>query len=433
MQRRNWTNEDEALLLNLRNDGYTYKEISEIIDRSESSISNKFQYMMKNGSLNPHLKSDKDPDVSVSHEKFEHVEDDDNINIRSVSERIRTVEQAIEHAAINTTVWMVDKVNINSWEAPSKEHGVTKLWQVKVWLKRRASKPITDGLDILYKRILAYKPEVPKRNRKPITDDKHMLEISLFDSHFGKLAWGPESDSEYNIEIAENIYSNAVTDLLDRVSGYNVEKILFPVGNDFFHVNNWILTTARGTPQDHDGRFQKIFEIGSMAIIKSIDRCLSMAPVEIIWVPGNHDPETSWYLVRFVDAWYRNINDVVIDKSPQFRKYMKYGANLIGFTHGNEEPHRDLPAIMAAEVPTMWANSQCRAWHLGHTHKKSKIVHNIEDTYGGVTVSVLPSLSGTDSWHYKKGYVKNNRAAEAYLWNHDDGYAGHFSVNARFG
>ena len=55
-------------------------------------------------------------------------------------------------------------------------------------------------------------------------------------------------------------------------------------------------------------------------------------------------------------------------------------------------------------------------------------MHNIEDTYGGVTVSVLPSLSGTDSWHYKKGYVKNNRAAEAYLWHHDDGYAGHGHV-----
>jgi len=433
MPRRNWTDEDEALLLNLRNDGYTYAEISEIMDRSESSVSNKFLIMSKKDDSTQEEENDsEDPEVlSSNQERFEHKEDNDSVQIRSVSERIQTVDEALEHASVNTTVWKVDRFVVNSWEAPSKEHGVTTLWQVKVWLIRRASKPITEGLETLYKRILEHKPAVPNKNRKPITADKHLLEVSLFDHHFGKLGWEPESDSQYDLGSSESIYYNAVEDLLDRTSGYNIDSILMPIGNDFFHVNNWMMTTQRGTPQDHDGRFQKIFEVGCMAAIKGIDRCLSVAPVEILWVPGNHDPETSWYLARFLDAWYRNVEDVEIDKSPKYRKYKNYGINLIGFTHGNEEKHRDLPAIMAAEVPDLWAKAKFRSWHLGHLHRKSQLVHNGNDTFGGVTISVLPSLCGTDAWHYKKGYVKNNRAAEAYLWHHEDGYAGHFSANVR--
>ena len=435
MARRFWTKEDVALLIELHNEGRSFNEISKVIDRSDSSVRNKFKTLLLLGSASANNKNGNNKPLASNKESFEHKENHDNVHIRSVSERIKTVVEALERAEVDTVVWKVDRFVINSWEAPSKdsELGVTTLWQVKIWLVRRAEKPITDGLDILYQRIRDHNPAVPAVNRKPVTNDPHLLEVSLFDHHFGKLGWEPESGTEYNVKISESVYHNAVEDLLDRTSGYNIEKILFPIGNDFFHVNNWILTTQKGTPQDHDGRFQKIFEIGCMAAVKAIDRCLTVAPVEMLWVPGNHDPETSWYLARFLYAWYRNVDGVEIDNSPKFRKYKDYGVNLIGFTHGNEEKHRDLPAIMASEVPDLWAQAKFRAWHVGHLHKKSQLVHNAGDTYGGVTVSVLPSLSGTDAWHYKKGYVKSNRAAEAYLWHHDDGYAGHFSANVRLG
>ena len=145
MPRRNWTDEDEALLLNLRNDGYTYAEISEIMDRSESSVSNKFLIMSKKDDSTQEEENDsEDPEVlSSNQERFEHKEDNDSVQIRSVSERIQTVDEALEHASVNTTVWKVDRFVVNSWEAPSKEHGVTTLWQVKVWLIRIASNPMT--------------------------------------------------------------------------------------------------------------------------------------------------------------------------------------------------------------------------------------------------------------------------------------------------
>ncbi len=46
-------------------------------------------------------------------------------------------------------------------------------------------------------------------------------------------------------------------------------------------------------------------------------------------------------------------------------------------------------------------------------------------------MTVLPSLSGTDKWHYENGFVNNLRTAEASLWNRGSGYTGSFSVESR--
>lgn len=353
------------------------------------------------------------------------------------SRRIRTVTQALEYAEIDKRIWEVDRVQINSWEVGGKfgKKGHEKwdkcqLWQVKVTLKRRVPQYVADAIDLLVADFKKFKPLRSRPRAKRSRLNPHMLEVSLFDSHFGKFCWGKETGQDYDLKIAESIYFEAVEDLLEKTTSYNIDRIIYPIGNDFFHVNNWDNTTARGTPQDVDTRFQKVFDIGCRSIIHAIERCSQVAPVELIWVPGNHDPETSFYMAKVISAWFRANRDVTVDDGPKERKYVHYGTSLLGFTHGDEEKHSDLPTIMAGEVPDMWAGSSHREWHLGHFHKKKETRFSAGDTHTGVPVVVLPSLSGTDKWHYKKGYVNNRRAAVAYLWSHKYGYAAHFNSNA---
>ena len=351
----------------------------------------------------------------------------------TVNVRIKSLDAAISAAEVDLSEWEVERYVINKWEMAYKDEKTgaktQDLWQVKLWLKKRKSNHVEDYLAGLEDKIGSWKPVVP--NLSKVRSDRHLLEVSLFDAHFGKLAWGGETGTEYDLRIAKNLYQNAVEDLLERSNGFNIEQILFPIGNDFFHVNSWKNTTVNDTPQDVDTRMSKIFEVGCDAVVKAIERCLMVAPVNVLWVPGNHDPETSYYMAKIIDAWYRNVDEVRVNKEPTFRKYIGYGVNLLGFTHGNEEPHRDLPTLMSTERPDLWSSSSNRVWHLGHFHKKKETSYNVGDTYNGVRVQVLPSLSGTDAWHYKKGYVKGNRAAEAYLWSYKDGYAGHFNAPSR--
>jgi hypothetical protein len=350
------------------------------------------------------------------------------------SSTVRTLEGALAEAKVDLGVWEVDRFTVNKWDQGQKrEDGgaqVVELWQVKVWLKRVAPKPIVDAFEALCERLPAARPS--RAPRAKVTDP-HLLELALFDAHFGKLCWGQETGSPYDVKIAARVYANAVDDLLARVAGYPIERVLYPIGEDFFQVDNWIGTTVKGTPVDTDGRFQRTFETGVDAVTQSIERCLRVAPVKVIWVPGNHDKATSWYLAKVVQAYFRDDPRVVVNASPRSRKYHRYGTSLIGFTHGDEEPHRDLPTIMASEEPAEWAAVTCREWHVGHYHKKKETRYNAGDSFGAVGVRVLPSLSGTDDWHYKKGYVKTLRAAEAYLWSREEGYVGHFSVNVREG
>jgi hypothetical protein len=363
----------------------------------------------------------------------------DNATIVTKSRTIKTAKDAIAYAEIDTKIWQEDTIDINSWEVAGKvgdkanpKFGRCQLWQVKVKLKRRAKKFITDGIDSLFKDLKSHKPKKvkPPKSRKK-TGDRNMLEISLFDAHFGKYCWGQETREEYDAIMAGEIYQNAVEDLLHNTSHCKVEKILYPVGSDFFHVNNWANTTARGTPQDTSQKFSEVFDIGCKSLIQAIDTCLEVAPVELLWVPGNHDRETSYYMCKVLEAWYNDHKDVNINISPQERKYVHYGATLLGFTHGDEEKHHDLPSIMAGEEKKKWASTIHREWHLGHYHKKKETRYNACDTYNGVQVTILPSLSGTDKWHFQKGYVNNVRSAIAYLWNYERGFSSYYNAYLR--
>ena len=373
----------------------------------------------------------------TAQKEFTKTEEGDDLAVLSVSDRIRTVEDALKFGEIDTAVWYVASQEVTSYECPMKIQGregkadkpiVIKLWRVKLGLKRLVAKPIQEASNALILRMQKHAPKYPKARYKA-NKDPHMLEVSVFDAHFGKLAWAPETGQNYDLKIAERIFFDAVQSLVADAKGHHIEKVLFPVGQDFLHIDNVQSTTTGGTPQDSDGRYAKIFEAAVMACVKAIDYLSTVAPVKVIWVPGNHDRTASYHVARTLDAWYRLNKDVAVDRSPTWRKYEAYGPQVIGFTHGDQEKHSSLPAIMMHEARKLMSKARSLEIHLGHLHKAKETVYvNTDSHSGGVRVRILPSLSGTDQWHYGKGY-DSDRAAEAYLWSKSRGYVAHFSAN----
>jgi hypothetical protein len=338
-----------------------------------------------------------------------------------------TPDELIEALDIDLTRWEVTQSKVNSWDMGFKTKEKTAdtktLWQVSVWLKPKFSfAPIVDEL---LQEMRDESPVILTRERK-IPKESFLLELSPFDLHFGKLAWNKETDNDYDLKIAESFFLQAIQDTLDMISHFSLEHIAIIVGQDFLHVNNDKNETYRGTPQNVDSRLPKIFKTACWAFIQAIEYCREIAPVSVIYVPGNHDKETCYYLAEVLEARFHNDSDVVVDSTPKSRKYVVFGRNLIGFTHGQLERHRDLPLLMASEAPVLWEASDYREVHVGHFHKKKEMFHLTADTFGGTTVRVLPSLSGTDLWHFDRGFVGNRRAMESYLWRKDGGLAGIF-------
>jgi hypothetical protein len=241
-----------------------------------------------------------------------------------------------------------------------------------------------------------------------------MHEIDIFDLHAGKLAWYQETGADYDLKVATRLNMAAVETLLARTKHLPIAKILLPVGNDFFHIDNPRNTTFNETAQDVDTRWQKSFLKMKQAMVVIIERCMEVADVHVLMVPGNHDRTRTFYLGDTLESHFRHCPQVLVDNSPPLRKYVPWGVNLLGFSHGDEEKHASLPMLMAQEVPDLWAASKYREWHLGHLHQTRQQVMNRTKTDDGVVMRIIPSLSAPDAWHAMKGF-KSPRAAESYV------------------
>lgn len=354
-------------------------------------------------------------------------------------DRIDSLEAAWERSGLSPDTHYVSKVTVNGYDVTSKvlEGGEEVLatqqnQQIKVEFKTSVPPETANVMETMAAKVRPAKafkaPKKPKR-------DPHMLEISLFDAHFGKMAWRLETGQDYDLKIAEKLYSEAVEDLLTYTSPYSVDKIVFPIGQDFFHIDNEKGVTPRGgNVLDRDGRLAKIIEVGCESVVAAVERCLQVAPVEIMWVPGNHDYVNSLWLIKYMEAYFRNTKHFTSDvgQNDQYspRKALVYGRTLLAYTHGDQEKHTALPSIIMAEHRDKMAEVDHIEIHTGHFHKaKSTDFVSVDTMPGDVRLRVLPSLSGRDAWHAMKGYG-TIQAAEAYLWSRQ-GYAGHFSVRPR--
>ncbi len=410
-----WTQVEEKALQSGLEQGHSVHIIAANLGRSVPSVRHK----IKTG-------------VGPAETKLEVTTEKDHAVITSQSSTVRTLADALKTAKIDETIWEVERHIINKWDCVAKSKKdkliATELWQVKVWLKRKIPKLIEEGVKEFIKQIPAHKYP-PIKYERP--SDPYLFEVSIWDHHFGKLCWGQETGENFDLKSAERIYSDAAHELIEKSRGFAIEKIVLPIGQDFFHIDGPANTTVAGTPQDVDGRFFKIFDVGCRSVINLIDVLMGIAPIHILWVPGNHDWNTSWFMLKVLAAHYRLIHHVTIDLSPMPRKHIEYGINLLGYTHGNEEKHSSLPVLMAGQWPEAWARTRHREWKIGHYHKVKETQFNAAETIDGVLVRTLPSLTGTDSWHYKKGYVGGMRAAQAFLYSAKLGYAAHLNANVR--
>ncbi len=359
---------------------------------------------------------------------------DDERAISVTSETVRTLEQLIQAARIDTEEWEVTNWKPNKWDQAQKQADgsikVVELWQVSATLKRKnAEKQLLSVKEDILAEIAKRAPKNKAIVRKPFKEQPYLLEVSPFDLHIGKLAWGQETGEDYDSEIAIKRLEHAIDDLTQRASGYPVGRVLFVIGQDLLHTDGLLQTTANGTRQDFDSRHQRMFGLAWRAMQRAIDRLREVAPVTVKVVPGNHDQDSSFKVGEVLSAWYRNTPDVEIDNAPTLRKYYRFGTTLLGFTHGCYEKHDKLPLVMASEAKEEWSATNFHEWHIGHYHIKRETRYTAGDTHNGVGVTILPSLSGTDAWHSQMGYVKGPKAAQAFVFSPTHGEVARFTSN----
>jgi hypothetical protein len=347
---------------------------------------------------------------------------------------IKNLNDAIKFSKVDLDVWEIERHTFNTWTTTLKDNKnkPVQKWnvQVKVWFKKKTTtitqkfKDLQDDFILELKKI---RPVAPYRFQK--FKEEIALELDIFDPHFGKLAWREETGEDYDLKITEDRYDKAIADLLSKVKGFNISRIIYPIGNDYFHYDNLNGTTTSGTSQNIDGRWQKMWRVGRHVALRTIKKLSLIAPVDVIIVPSNHDFETIYKFGDLLECYFEKDKNINVDNKPTSRKYYKWGKCGLGYTHGNEEKHTDLPLLMMREMQKHWSNVEFMEWHCGHFHKSKKMNFVEMDEYKGIVVRFLKSLSGTDAWHAKRGYTKGIKGAECFLWHKDQGLIGNFSTN----
>jgi UDP-2,3-diacylglucosamine pyrophosphatase LpxH len=368
------------------------------------------------------LRDGRDPAIPVLAETSDLSGDTWEISIPKT--RIYTLEQLLEHCKVDLTKWVVERFTVNKWEMASADKSdqihVEPLFQVKATLVK--AKGMT--IEAVKNEIAALKKDAgivvptPKRTFRK-SGEGNCLEISVYDAHYGRLSWGEETLWEdYDLSIASKEYNAAIDSLLNRCN-MDLEEIVFVVGNDLFHVDNPNNTTTKGTPQDVDSRYHKIFRRVRLEQQKQIEKMRKISPkVKVIFSPGNHDELSSWHLGDSIECLYQNAKDVEVLNTPAPRKYYRWGNVLIMYCHGHAGKRANYPLIMATEQPRLWADTCFHEVHTGHTHQDA-----VKELMG-CKVRTMPALCPPDDWHSQNGYVGNLRGGMGFQWNKKEGLIG---------
>lgn len=349
-----------------------------------------------------------------------------NVNLeKDLIVETKNVERLPETLAEVKSLFKIDDKTVSLLGYQSKS--TNKGFSITARIKILTDAPVNQK-DILLNQIKAYQEsnEFLDSYNYFITKEKEekkegkLLEISIPDLHFGKLSHSSETGEDYDIKIASDRFKTAIKELLKTVKLDEVERISFPIGNDLINVDNDNNMTTSGTPQDCDSRFSKMVTTVKLLLIETIQGLSAIAPVDVIIVRGNHDATISFLIGEILDAWFHNHERITVNNNPKWRKYYRYGKNSFLYTHGDKENHKDLGLIFATEESKLWADTRFRFVKLGHMHKQKKMEYLTTDTFQGFQVEILPSLSGTDEWHYSKGFL-GNKQAKAYLYDKNKG------------
>tara|TARA_R110000822_G_scaffold100570_1_gene226292 strand:+ start:119 stop:1336 length:1218 start_codon:yes stop_codon:yes gene_type:complete len=236
------------------------------------------------------------------------------------------------------------------------------------------------------------------------------VEISLSDFHLAKRC----VDGDNSPEARALRYFNVTQSLIMKVrANYNVDTVVLPISNDFFHTDNYQNQTTNGTPQDTIMDYHSEYELGFSVLVDTINMLRQNANnVTVVLVQGNHDRTKSFYLAHALDVYFKNELDVDFIREHSTIKGLTLGNTFIGWHHGNCKID-DLPLLFAThpKYSQQFGNALYREVHTGDKH------HYMAKEIKGVRIQQMPSLSGTDKWHEDYNFVHSIRAALALVYD----------------
>ena len=247
-------------------------------------------------------------------------------------------------------------------------------------------------------------PVAPVKATRAKRDDKLLNLYTVSDFHLGMLAWGDESGDDWDMKIAEDLFSRWFDAAFQKApdSGTGVINLL----GDFAHFDSLVaVTPASGNVLDADTRYQKLVRY----MIRMVRRVVDMALVKhknvrLLIVQGNHDESGMIWLAEMFSTLYDNEPRVFVDTSPDVYKMVQHGKTTLFFTHGHKCRFEVVEPVMIAKFRKAFGESEYSYAHVGHLHHQ-KIVES-----RNMVVEQHRTLAAKDAYASRGGWMSGRSA-----------------------
>lgn len=247
-------------------------------------------------------------------------------------------------------------------------------------------------------------PVAPVKATRAKRDDKLLNLYTVSDFHLGMLAWGDESGGDWDMKIAEDLFSRWFDAAFQKApdAGTGVINLL----GDLAHFDSLVaVTPASGNVLDADTRYQKLVR----HMIRMVRRVVDMALVKhknvrLLIVQGNHDESGMIWLAEMFATLYSNDSRVIVDTSPDVYKMVQHGKTTLFFTHGHKCRFEVVEPIMIAKFRKAFGESEYSYAHVGHLHHQ-KIVES-----RNMVVEQHRTLAAKDAYASRGGWMSGRSA-----------------------
>ncbi|MGJ0846620.1 hypothetical protein ACR77J_08020 [Tissierella praeacuta] len=342
--------------------------------------------------------------------------------LKMSAEQSKDVDYLLKAHGFDSGFWQVTSARNNIWNVYSKQDGIQQLYSSKITVKPIIPEFKEEWIKDTIKNINFSNINI-KTNHRFINTGK-TVEINFCDVHIGKFINELVSNGLYDTDLAIQRYSDAIDDAIAKISIFDIRKIIFIVGQDYMNVDNLSGTTTKGTRQDMNDFYETIYKKAYSCLIETVEKLRKVAPVDVIYVKGNHDKQTTFSMVCGLEEMYKamNIKDVNVDSGLKQRKYVTFGDVLIGYGHGEEERNRIFDC-MQDDQRHNWHKTR-KYFHLSHKHRESK------QEKAGVIYQWLGALSENCNWTWSCGFVGSEKKGHVFVYDDEYGLEAEFFIKA---
>ena len=213
------------------------------------------------------------------------------IEYRSTSRTIRTVEDLLAHIEADMTAFEVAASEATKWEVATadRETGrpiVTQLHRVFVRLRPKAGPVVAE----LVRALIAGAARAGEIGRPRAKAGKARpgpwQVLVVADAHFGKYAWSRTTGGDdYDLDHADRLVRDAGLRLLDQGDAHRPSRRTIAFLGDIFHYDTPDAKTTRGTQLERDGRLEKMVATGSAALVALVERSAETCRTDCVVVP----------------------------------------------------------------------------------------------------------------------------------------------------